>query len=326
MKKRLLLVIISVLLCVSLVACGSSAKSSERYEVTNSFTEEESVSYWGDGYSDYSEPAMATESKSANADIKETGRKLIKNYNLSVETENMDELIPLIEAEVTRLGGYIENLDTYNGSKYNRSYRYTNYTIRIPANLADEFVEFAGNHGNITNKSLNVNDVTMAYVDTEAQRDSLRIQQERFLELLSQAETVEDILTIEERLTDVRYRLESLESTLRTYDNLVSYSTISVTVSEVVEYTTPEPETYGQRIKESFTTGIKNFVTGLQNFSVWFVGALPVLLLWAVIITLIVLLVKFISKKKKAKKALEKVGTSLKIPEKSEMKKPSEKE
>lgn len=321
MKRKLIFVITSLALCLSLAACGSAGYKSESAVSVNSL--QDSEAYWGDGYYDNAiyEEYMAETSEESIADkgeayedvAKETGRKLIKNYGIEIETEDMDELIPLIEAEVSHLGGYVENLDTYNGSNYNRSYRHTNYTVRIPAGLADQFVEFAGNHGNITNKTLNVNDVTMSYVDTQAQRDSLRIQQERLLELLSKAETVEDILTIEERLTDVRYRLESLESTLRTYDNLVDYSTIRVEISEVVEYTAPEPITYGQRISESFTRGIKSFVTGLQNFSIWFVGALPLLLLWAVIITGAVFFIKFLVKKnknkleKERKKALENI-------------------
>lgn len=323
MKKKLLLIATSLTLCFSLAACGSSydkAASFDEFNEPAATTE----SYWGDGYYDnsYSEEAMsepleANGSSNSKVDVIDTSRKLIKNYSLSVETENMDELLPIIENEVARLGGYIENLENNNGTKYGRGYRYTNYVIRIPAGLADQFVEFAGNHGNITNKSLSVNDVTMAYVDTEAQRDSLRIQQDRFLALLSEAESIEDILTIEERLTNVRYRLESLESTLRTYDSLVSYSTIRVDISEVVEYTAPEPETYGQRVSESFSRGIKNFVEGLQNFSIWFVGALPVLLLWAVIIVAMVFVIRAIAKKNKIKADKEKAKAIENIPTKS---------
>ncbi len=324
MKKKLLLIATSLTLCLSLAACGSSyndkAAAVDEYSAPAATTE----AYWGDGYYDNSyseealeEPAAAGGNTTSKVDVIDTSRKLIKNYSLSVETENMDELLPIIENEVTRLGGYIENLENNNATRYGRGYRYTNYVIRIPAGLADQFVEFAGNHGNITNKSLSVNDVTMAYVDTEAQRDSLRIQQDRFLELLSEAESIEDILTIEERLTNVRYRLESLESTLRTYDSLVSYSTIRVDISEVVEYTAPEPETYGQRISESFMRGIKNFVTGLQNFSIWFVGALPVLLLWAVIILAMVFVIRAVVKKNKIKAENEKAKAIENIPPKS---------
>lgn len=328
MKKKLGMVLLSGFLCVSLTACGSSDYKSVNQSFTMSDSapaamEESSIS-WGDGFAedtsyesmDVSEGEMPDAPK-----MQDTSRKLIKNYDLRIETETMDELLPVIESEIARLGGYIESLNTYNGSTYaNRSERYSNITIRVPANSADAFVEFAGNHGNITNKSLDVTDVTMTYVDIAAQRDSLRVQQERLLSFMEQAETVEDILDIEERLTNVRYRLESLESQLRTYDNLVSYSTIRLEITEVIEYTVPAPvpKTYGQKLAESFKEGWSDFVRGLQNFTIWFVGALPTLLLWAVIIAVVVFVIIKVKAKNKVKKQAEYEKAMMNVPAKQE--------
>ena len=100
------------------------------------------------------------------------------------------------------------------------------------------------------------------------------------LELLAQAETMDDLLTIESRLTDVRTELEQVASALRVFDNQVDYATIHLNISEVKEYTeVKEPETVWQRIGAGFTKSLKGVGNGLKEFFIWLVGAIPYLLL-----------------------------------------------
>lgn len=72
---------------------------------------------------------------------------------------------------------------------------------------------------------------------------------------LEQAESIEEMMTIESRLSDIRYQLESMESQLRTYDSQIEYSTVSLYISEVVELTPVETkeQTTWERISEDFT-------------------------------------------------------------------------
>ena len=77
-------------------------------------------------------------------------------------------------------------------------------------------------------------------MDTEARISSLQTEYDRLLELLAQAESVDSLISLEARLSDVRYQLESYKSQLRTYDNLVDYSTVSISVSQVLRVTSPE--------------------------------------------------------------------------------------
>ena len=94
-------------------------------------------------------------------------------------------------------------------------------TARIPAKRLDEFVQRVGEQSNITNKEERVEDVTLQYVDLESRKKALATEQDRLLELLEKAESVEDIISIEARLSDVRYELESMESQLRTLNNQI---------------------------------------------------------------------------------------------------------
>jgi len=57
---------------------------------------------------------------------------------------------------------------------------------------------------------------------------------------------------LEKRLSDIRYELESMESQLRLYDNQVDYSTVTISIDEVNQFTPTAPETVGQRIGSGF--------------------------------------------------------------------------
>jgi hypothetical protein len=174
-------------------------------------------------------------------------------------------------------------------------------TIRIPAELADKFVATVSANANVVSSNETLDDVTLQYLDTESQVKALETEQEQLLELLDQAKSLEDILKIQDRLTQVRYELERYASRLRTLDNQIDYATIHLTIDEVKEYTpVVEEDTFWQRITTGFKRSIKNIVRDVTDFAVWVIVNSPYLLLWAVVgVVLIVLLRKRIPKRKK---------------------------
>lgn len=238
-------------------------------------------------------------------------RKLIRNVNLSVETKEFDTLMAAVTEQVRVLGGYIENSNTYNGSSYSkhRGSKSSSLTIRIPKDKLDGFLETVSGISNVVRRTENVNDVTLAYVDLESHKNALKVEQERLIALLEKAETVEDILTIENRLSDVRYQLESMESRLRTFDNQVDYSTVYLDISEVKELTPVEEKNVWQRMGEGFVNSLKNVGNGFKEFGIWIVVHIPYLVVWAAVIFAIVMFIKWLirrAKKKKAKRLEEK--------------------
>lgn len=291
---------VSLLVISILAGCGGSASYLDKgYDAYYETTTESMPSYDYNDNGYYPEESYEPGSTAEKVEVADTSRKLIKDYSINVETENFDALMPAIEQRVASLGGYIESMNTYYGRTYRYSdTRYSDLKIRIPKDKDEEFIKYVGNSANITNQSLNVSDVTLRYVDMASRRDSYIVERDRLLSLLEQAEDINEILIIEERLSEVRYNLESMESQLRTMDNLVDYSTISLSVAEVKQYTEPEPETYGQRISASFHDGIYRFVEGIKNFTIWLAGSFLTLILWAVLITFAVWAVSKIRKRK----------------------------
>ena len=232
-----------------------------------------------------------------------TNRKLIRNVNLEVETQDFQTLIANVTNRVKTLGGYIENSNIYNGSTFSgEMQRNATMTLRIPSAKADIFLTEVADQSNITQQNENVNDVTLEYVDLESHKKVLLAEEENLIELLEATTDIDDMITLESRISNLRYQIESMESQLRTYDNKVDYTTITLHVSEVVELTEitepePEPEepTTWERISTGFADNLNRVVTTFTDLLVWFLSNLPGLVVWAVIIFIIVKLIKRLS-------------------------------
>jgi hypothetical protein len=225
--------------------------------------------------------------------------------DLNVETKEFDLVMATLENQVRELDGYIENMETYNGSTYSgyRSSRNASLTVRIPKDRLDGFLSTISEISNVVRRSENVVDVTLEYVDIESRKTSLETEQERLLELVAKAENLEDVITIEQRLSDVRYQLESMESQLRTFDNKVDYSTVYLYINEVKELTPVEEETIWERIVGGFMDSVRDIADGFMELCIWFVVHIPYLAIWAVVVVAVVIVIRKSIKKRRARKA-----------------------
>lgn len=326
MKKRSMLkiMITAMFTAASLTACGGSGGAASTADAVayETAASNSSATYdTGGGYL-FGNESVAFDEEIAEAELaeempgeydiedSETGaanaqqdaladRKLIKTVNMDVETEEFDILIPALEQRVTALGGYIEDMSSYNRNNYysddyigTKYLRYASMTIRIPKDNLDTFLSMVAEQSNIVGRSESVTDVTLQYVDLESHKKALVAEQDRLLELMEQAETVEDIITIEGRLSEVRYQIESMESQLRTYDNKIDYSTVYLSIDEVEQYTPTEGSTVGQRIASGFTNSLRGVGRGISNFTIWFIINIPYIIIWIIIIIIIFLIVK----------------------------------
>lgn len=248
--------------------------------------------------------AMMNGGMSSEVQNPSPNRKLIKNVYMELETKEFDKVTAAISRRVTELGGYIESSSISNPNSYNEyvGRRNMSMSARIPCDRLDEFVQNVESEGNITYKDENVTDITLQYTDTESRKKSLLTEQERLNELMKKAETVEDLIAIESRLSEVRYQLESIESQLRTYDNQVDYSTVNLNINEVVDYTPVKEASVWERITEGFRASLTAVGNFLENLFVGILAYSPILLLVAVFVVIIVLIIKAINKKRKEAK------------------------
>ncbi|MFX3623289.1 MAG: DUF4349 domain-containing protein [Ectobacillus sp.] len=241
-----------------------------------------------------SEEKAELQQETANNSSKENeqnpaiNRKLIKNVSMEIETTNFKESVPKLESLVKQFNGYIESSTVTGASVQNEEQfpsRQATYTIRIPASQLDAYLNKAGSIGNILTKAITTEDVTDRYFDTEARIKSLKVQEERLLELLKQSGSLKDIIELEKELSSVRYEIETLTTTLKKYDSLTEYSTVQLTLIEVEDITdTSQPKTMGERISRQFKNNIEGITAGLKSIIVFVIGNSPLLIISGIII------------------------------------------
>ena len=323
-KKRMLILGLVGLAMVSLVGCSSKSDMMNMTTSDMAYQESPNVNYdsydagiydMAAGEESYeAETAPMENASTSKADVT-TNRKLIRTVSMDVETEEFDVMIVNVEARVDELGGYIENAYTYNGSAYHGSpNRYAQMTVRVPDNQLEVFVEQVAGFSNVVSKTTSTEDITLEYVDTEGLKEMYIAEETSLLALLEKAESVEDITYLTARLSEVRYNIESLESRLLKYDDLVEYATIHLNIEEVEVYTpvVTEEKTVWQEISEGFMASMQDIGNSLVRFGINLVINLPYIIRFFVVIGLIILAIRLIIviikkaiKRKSAKKNRE---------------------
>ncbi|MEG1743689.1 MAG: DUF4349 domain-containing protein [Clostridia bacterium] len=227
-------------------------------------------------------------------------RKLIKTAELIVQTKQFDDFLTKINSEVISRGGYVE-LSNIHGNGYNSaSMRSATFVFRVPYDKLDDFLSVVSQIGKVTSSSQTVNDVTMKYVDTESHLKALRTEESGLLKLLEDAKNLQDIISIQDRLTQVRYSIESLESQLRKYDSLISYSTVNMTINEVErESEIVANDSVWKKISVNLSDGFYDVWEFLKDAFVVAVSAIPYLLIVAVPLGIALIIIFIIKKRKK---------------------------
>ena len=279
-----------ILLLLGLVGCSAARESTSGNAAADSYISKEEVN-----------------PDAGNTTNLPENRKLIQIVNMQVETENLDTVLQQIDDRVAQLGGYIESSYVQNGSAYSgRRYRNANMTIRIPAKDLEAFVDRVGDVTNVVSSQKTVEDVTLNYVATESRMKALQAEEARLLELIGKAGSLADLLTLEQRLTEVRTELEKVTSALKVLENQVDYATIHLSISEVKEYTdVTEPETVWERISVGFVESLEGVGNFFVELFVFVVVASPYLVLLGAITAGIIVMIR-IANRKKSKKAEEK--------------------
>lgn len=293
--KKIFAISLCVILALTLISCSKSADMSAPAEVGNGAFYQYSANDMELKTESYKSDTDAAAGTSATQN-----EKIIKTVELSVETKEYDAYIAALNSSVNTLGGYVETSTADFGNGYS-SNRYATYTARIPADSLDEFLTAAGENGTITSKTENQQNVTLEYVDLESRIEAYKTEKATLTNLLEKAASLENVLAIQERLSEVNYQIESYTSQLKVLENRVSYSTVTLRIYEVERVTETEP-TVWSRIKNTFADNLDDLVEWFKDIVVGFVGGLPILVPAGAAIAVAALILRRIIRKRRAKK------------------------
>lgn len=294
--KKIVYSALSVLLCVMLmlsaVSCSKSADADfyDRYDNKGSASMEMEED--------------AAEGITSAEDTGKTlteGRKIIQNIELNLQTKEFAALLENVEKEISALGGYVEESTTNGLDPESRGYRSAHLIVRIPAENSTSFDSFLSENSVVTSRRVTTEDVTLQYVDMESRVKALTLEKEALEEILKKAVNVDEIISVRSQLTNVIHEIESYQSKLRTYDNLVDYCTVNIYIYEVERTAVVEKQTVWQEIGTNLKNNFANVGKGMVALFVFFISAIPYLIPVAAVAAAIIVPIR-IKKAKKAKK------------------------
>ena len=283
MKRKTLAICLAALMLV-LAGCGggngmsntSSGGSTAEAMPSSPSVSGDSSGYWDMGNSGAYAPetpmAPAMGEGQSSSIYQNPGAKLIRRAEFSIQTEQFDESVSALNKLTAECGGYFETASTYGGGRRDaNARRWGEYIVRIPAEKYDQFFTGAGELGYVTSRSENSEDVGERYYDTEARLKTQRTKQERLLALLEKAETMEDIISLENALSEVEYQIEQYSSTLNRYDALINFATFTITLHEVGQVTQEVGETASlmARMADGVQSSFRGLVRGGRDFLIW---------------------------------------------------------
>lgn len=299
MKKIVSLVLILLMACLIFASCGDSYSEGSNIKGT-------AVNPTSDGWYHSENESSDSVGKGGNSAapakdsaVVDDSRKIIKTFRIEMEAKDFDGLTATVAAEVAALGGYVSD-STLTGGKNNDydTVRRATYTVRVPSTKAEAFIDSISGEGNVLRSTLSTDDITDSYFDYKARLDSLTLQEERLLEMLKKATTLDYMLQIEDKLASLRAEINSIYSQIQRMDKSVDYSYIYLSVTEVKEYKPVTEPTYFSKLGEAFVGAFAFFGDFVSTLFLGIVWVLPFLIIAAVVLIFVILP----KRRKKAKK------------------------
>ncbi|WP_421946659.1 DUF4349 domain-containing protein [Phaeodactylibacter xiamenensis] len=150
----------------------------------------------------------------------ENDRKILYDAYLTLTVETPDSTSLYIQAIAKRYGGYVNEIGT------DRS------IIRVESQLLDAAIDDISQLGRLDRKSVRGQDVTEAYLDYQIRLDNAQQARGRYLDLLDQAATVDEILKVEKELERLNETIDLLKGKMNRIDHLDTYATITINLRE----------------------------------------------------------------------------------------------
>ena len=160
-------------------------------------------------------------------------RKIIRNADLSVETDEPPAAMRRVASLVEARGGFVVTSESRQqaGADGGKAYEVITMEARVPAAQFDAALNDIRAVGSrVTAEKITGQDVTEEYIDLEARLRTQRALEAQLLQIMKQAQEVSDAITVQRELTNVRTEIERVEGRRRFLENQSSLSTVKVTL------------------------------------------------------------------------------------------------
>ncbi|SFA76603.1 protein of unknown function [Bacillus sp. cl95] len=284
-----------ILLLFFITACSSVDNSGSKTEGRSSDSimkddSGESKANTSDSVAMSEESSKKEETSIEQANV--NNRMVIYEAQLHLRVKNFAGTLTSFEQMTKKYSGYLVESDVVKEEETVSG----TMTIRIPNEYFQEFLNAVeGEAAEILQRNVNGKDVTEEFVDLESRLKSKRVVEARLLDFMKTAEKTEDLLQISSDLATVQEEIEQIVGKMNYLKNQTAFSTITITFFEN-ELTVPkldnkELNTW-ERTKKQFVTSLNWLISFISGIVVFFVGNLPVIIVFTLIVIVVYLFIK----------------------------------
>jgi len=205
-------------------------------------------------------------------------RHVIRSASLEMYSEDFDATVDALRVVAPAVNGYIES-EVLTGTGRRR----LTIVLRVPVAAFDYALRQVSALGTVTHQHQSAEDVTSQFYDLAGNLETRRIEEERILSLIERADDIHELLALEARLSNVRQTIASYLTQLNQMAGRVSYSTLTVTLTEDAPPVVPAGLTLGERIGGAFGDSVDGTVNVFQGIVVFLAGAVIPLALLAIV-------------------------------------------
>ncbi|WP_404383082.1 DUF4349 domain-containing protein [Knoellia locipacati] len=226
--RRIATSVLAGLLAVgALAACSGSADDAST-GMSGGTTSQDSAAEPGADPAAPAAPDRAVGAVSPESARASVGQKLVRRAHLQLKVDSMVVAASRIRSIAAQQSGVVITEELYSGEQQDTSGA---ITISVPANQVDATIALIEKVGDVQFRNSSSEDVTGTYVDTEARVKSMTASVARIRDLLSRASTVNDLVALENELSQRQAELDALTAQLASLKDSVAMSPISITLS-----------------------------------------------------------------------------------------------
>ena len=277
----------------------------------------------------------AVDNEGAAAENELNPEKLVYTASVELETKDFDAAVEQLNERLDEVGGIIQDENFYDDTPWEYYYgiyddsttrKVSGYkrlvtTVRIPTADLDAFLNDIGGIGHVTSSSSYVSNITQEYYSTKSYLESYQNQLDVLLGMYEQCETIDEMITVEQRISEVQAEINQLTTRISSYDRDVAYSTVTITMNEVTEYSdTPreqEEKSFGEKVVERVINSWHTMLDVLEHLLYFIIDIMWLLIIIGIILTLVIVINRKHKKKLMAKGVIDEFGRPI-------YKKPSE--
>ncbi|MBQ2957350.1 MAG: DUF4349 domain-containing protein [Clostridia bacterium] len=224
---------------------------------------------------------------------------VLKSAARSIQSENYDTDVQWLNDLVSEYDAWFEERSETAADELSSAGRTLSAAVRVPSDRLGDFLMELDQLGRTVLRSESAEDVTGRYMDTQSRLNAMKLQKQKLDEMLAAASTVDELIAIDQKMTEVIGSIESLEGDLRRWESLRSYSTVELTLTEQLKAPVQAPASLGERMKQGFSDSVQWLKEFGQDALVVLATAVPKLVVWIPALALVIAAVCMIRAKKR---------------------------